>query len=71
KAGALAERIRNSIEGTPVIIGRSRPAVPITVSIGIATLPGNITLPEDLVRLADKALYQAKETGRNKVCIYC
>jgi len=43
----------------------------ITISIGITTLMGkpdeNL---EDLLNDADKALYQAKNSGRNKICIY-
>ena len=41
---------------------------PITLSIGVAiTRPGD-TCEEDAVKRADQGLYQAKQTGRNKVC---
>lgn len=41
---------------------------PITVSIGVAGVMSGETF-SDAMRRADKALYEAKETGRNKVCI--
>lgn len=41
--------------------------LPVTVSIGIATFPDDGNLSEELVDLADKALYRAKRAGRNCV----
>jgi diguanylate cyclase (GGDEF)-like protein len=43
--------------------------IPITLSAGLATYPTIGTGAENLLQLADEALYQAKETGRNKVCV--
>jgi diguanylate cyclase (GGDEF)-like protein len=41
----------------------------VTVSLGVAALrPDSTNGWADLVGLADKALYKAKEEGRNKVC---
>ncbi len=40
----------------------------VTVSIGAATRDDNNTTSEQLLKAADKALYQAKKTGRNRVC---
>jgi diguanylate cyclase (GGDEF)-like protein len=37
----------------------------VTVSIGVADVAGNRRKPDDLVKAADKALYQAKSYGRN------
>lgn len=62
--GALlaAERIRRSIERTEVgEIGR------ISASIGAANYPVNATNRDDLIRIADQALYVAKDAGRNQV----
>ncbi|UDL07218.1 diguanylate cyclase [Marinobacter sp. CA1] len=39
----------------------------LTVSIGVASWPGTIDSPEQLVRVADEALYKAKQQGRNCV----
>jgi diguanylate cyclase (GGDEF)-like protein len=42
---------------------------PVTISIGVAEFPANGITRDDIVRSADMALYQAKETGRNRVCL--
>jgi diguanylate cyclase (GGDEF)-like protein len=41
----------------------------LTISAGAATLTSEMTRVEDLVRDADRALYQAKAAGRNQVCL--
>jgi diguanylate cyclase (GGDEF)-like protein len=43
---------------------------PVTVSIGISVLSGADVEAEMLVKEADLALYQAKQTGRNRICIF-
>ncbi len=70
--GALnvAERVRASVEATtiPCIDGASTSA---TVSIGVNSERPIIHLPAaGFVSRADKALYEAKESGRNRVCVY-
>ena len=42
-------------------------ALPMTVSIGLACAPADADQPEPLMRLADEALYAAKNGGRNRV----
>jgi len=44
-------------------------AIAFTFSTGIATYPDDGTRARDVVRKADEALYRAKETGRNRVCL--
>ncbi|HWQ10767.1 MAG TPA: sensor domain-containing diguanylate cyclase, partial [Holophaga sp.] len=63
----LAERLRTLIAGAHFVHGGE--AFSITVSIGVATLfAGALTKRKDLLEKADKALYQAKNLGRNQVC---
>ncbi len=65
----FGERVRRSVERYPFRFqGRE---IPVTVSVGIAALPmAPITDYLGLVAVADKALYAAKNGGRNRVCVY-
>ncbi len=65
---ALGERIRKQVESTVIHSLNNHTEFRITLSVGVATLPaGILAAPEALVSLADKNLYEAKETGRNRV----
>jgi diguanylate cyclase (GGDEF)-like protein len=66
-AWVTAERIRAVIEAAKVVYDGD-PIISPTISIGIATTFGWKEKPEDLVGLADEALYAAKSTGRNRTC---
>lgn len=66
KALGLADGLRERIEAREIILRRQKTHV--TVSIGVAAFPKDASGRDDLVFKADEALYQAKETGRNKVC---
>ncbi len=70
KIGAinLAQRMRRSIESYPYAnkVGHN---VQVTASIGVATLSQADQAPENLLKTADRALYKAKDGGRNMVCI--
>jgi two-component system, cell cycle response regulator len=66
-AYAIAERLRKSIETTPVRISRAPDQIAITISIGIAGSMGPADTSEALLHRADQALYAAKNTGRNRV----
>jgi two-component system cell cycle response regulator len=63
----IAERLRQSIETTPVKISRDPGALNITISIGIANVDKGVETADQLLHRADQALYRAKRTGRNKV----
>ena len=66
-ARRFAERIRRGTEQLEVIHEGQR--VTVTCSIGIATVPEDpAQSPIELIKCADAALYEAKSTGRNKVC---
>jgi diguanylate cyclase (GGDEF)-like protein len=62
----IAERIRSAVEKNNYVFDGNKIAV--TISIGVATLDSTSQNSEDLITLADKALYDAKNQGRNRVC---
>ncbi|NHC15638.1 GGDEF domain-containing protein [Motilibacter deserti] len=64
-ATMLAERIRLAVRRSPVSGAHGEPAIPVTVSIGIAAFPGHGSTPATLMRAADAALYEAKGAGRD------
>ncbi|RLJ69761.1 diguanylate cyclase (GGDEF)-like protein [Hydrogenivirga caldilitoris] len=67
----VAERIRKDIENLAIAHPGSKVSKFVTVSIGVACLvPTNNLKKEALIRMADKALYRAKEKGRNRVEYY-
>jgi two-component system, cell cycle response regulator len=66
EALAMAERIRDTVASGPVRLPFGKYSG-LSVSIGIATFPADADTAEDLVRVADGALYQAKSSGRDQV----
>ena len=60
-AGILASRICERVAAAEF------PGQKITLSIGVASLPGNGDTPDAVIAAADEALYQAKREGRNRV----
>jgi diguanylate cyclase (GGDEF)-like protein len=62
EASTVAERVRQSIEAEVLVDG-----APVTVSLGLAVCDGDRTL-DAVFEVADKALYDAKSAGRNRVC---
>lgn len=64
----IAERIRNSVDLHTIQIPKGPPQK-ITVSIGIAIYPDTVQDIKTLKTAADMNLYEAKHTGKNKVCI--
>ena len=62
----IAEEVRKKIEGTNFIIQNQETPLKKTTSIGVAEYIYEESI-EDLISRVDKALYEAKETGRNKV----
>ena len=68
-AGMLAERLRKRVEALAVDVGDGDP-VKVTVSIGVAVFPSSsAATPEQLISTADKAMYEAKAAGRNRVVV--
>ena len=68
-AEMLAEELRRIIEQEAIPHPGSEHGV-VTVSIGAATMiPGEARNLDDLLRRADRALYRAKQAGRNRVAV--
>lgn len=66
KAVHIAESLRKKIASTKVEVDGQ--IIEVTASFGVACYPSEgIETMSDLLQTADKALYEAKETGRNKV----
>ena len=67
-AGSMAERLRSMVEATDFVFENRE--IPVTISLGVAAIPEvaaqNST---DLIAAADEALYNAKRSGRNRVCL--
>ncbi|MBI5892098.1 MAG: diguanylate cyclase [Deltaproteobacteria bacterium] len=63
----LAERIRNIIASQPFPHKETHPMGNLTISAGAAELSAHANNADSLVKLADDALYKAKELGRNRV----
>ncbi|NKN32292.1 sensor domain-containing diguanylate cyclase [Marichromatium bheemlicum] len=62
----LAERLCTTVATTPLKIPE-RPPIRISVSIGVAAFPAHATDIDTLFKIADQAMYTAKQQGRNRV----
>jgi diguanylate cyclase (GGDEF)-like protein len=70
-AAAAAERIRKDIALTPFQAGIHRDrTVQFTISVGVFASSSGTPLVEDVINLADAALYRAKKEGKNKVVVF-
>lgn len=66
-AAMVAERLRRRIAAEPFSISQGARSIPVTLSIGLAALRGVDDVSASLLKRADRALYQAKREGRNRV----
>jgi len=66
-AETLAERLREAIAAAPC--ETSAGSIPVTASVGYAVVGGRIAAANDLLAAADEAMYVAKRSGRNRVCV--
>ncbi len=67
EAHVFADRLRKTVADRPVQQPAAR--IQITVSIGIALLSAASKSPDSVLRAADRALYVAKDSGRNQVAL--
>ena len=66
EAKIVGERLRKAVETTPIPIDKKN--INVTISMGLAEFNVKET-GEELFKRADSALYEAKEGGRNRVCV--
>jgi diguanylate cyclase (GGDEF)-like protein len=70
-AGALtvADRVWRAVSSAPVVVDGT--AHRVTVSVGVALYPSrDIKTKDQLLKAADRALYQAKNDGRDRICVF-
>ncbi len=63
---AIAEKLRNALTDSPVQFAGSDP-IALRVSIGVASYPGTGNTATEVAAAADRALYRAKSSGRDRV----
>ena len=70
EAFLLAESARKAFDGKHVVTTGERVVeLALTLSAGVASFPDDDTKAQELIRKANEALYRAKVSGRNKVCL--
>jgi diguanylate cyclase (GGDEF)-like protein len=70
EAGVIADRIRHRVSTTVFPHGKAQPFGRVTISVGVSTFAKNIDTPENIIAAADRALYQAKSMGKDRVEFY-
>lgn len=66
-ARIVAENLVRKVQQSALDIGLEEP-IHVTVSAGFASYPSDVMAVEELVHMADMGLYEAKHSGRNRVC---
>ena len=69
QAAVIVDRFRAHLAATPIQLGGGGALVPVTISGGVTDAQTGDTL-ESLVARADRGLYRAKETGRNRLLLW-
>jgi two-component system cell cycle response regulator len=62
----FAEKIRQIVENYPFVFEETR--IRVAVSLGVASVLGELMQPAEFIKRADEQLYRAKRSGRNRVC---
>ena len=67
---SIAERMRQNIEAQTIVIGQNNQTLRITASFGVGTCrPESEDGLDALIKRTDEAMYEAKNSGRNRVCL--
>lgn len=70
EAFLIAERIRTDVERYDFVKEKILPNKELTASIGLSSFPEDGFSPPELISHCDKALYEAKQKGKNNTCCY-
>lgn len=70
EAGVIAERMRQRVAETEYPFGKSQPLGTVSISIGVSTFARHIDTAESVIAAADRALYNAKNHGKNRIEFY-
>ena len=70
EARTIADRIRHHVESTPFPHGDSQPLGRVTISVGVSTFSAGMDTYEMIIAAADRALYESKSFGKNRVEYY-
>ncbi len=65
----IGERIRQQVEAAVFGGGDNIPELKVTVSVGVTSFPENGKSHDEILSIADQALYRAKGAGKNLVCV--
>ncbi|MHB1100001.1 MAG: diguanylate cyclase domain-containing protein, partial [Burkholderiales bacterium] len=75
QANIVAEKIRTALEESYILIHQAAGQSPVRIehhcssSIGVVLFPNRDDSIEEIMRFADKAMYQAKQEGGNRICL--
>lgn len=68
---SLYERLRKDLRESPMLFEDKAEPIEITISAGGAFFPSNsVKIADDILRVADNALYEAKKSGKNKIVVF-
>jgi len=70
QAEMICERIRSAVDAEVFQHQEKQPMKTLTASLGVASFPNHTGDKNLIIKYADTALYRAKRTGKNRVCVF-